>query len=277
MTFATTSGAPSAGPSGPLLVALDLDGTTIDHVGALSGAVRDAVSDVVDAGHHLVISTGRSIVATLPIVEMLGLERGYAVCSNGAVTLVLDPERPRGYRIVDTVTFDPRPVLNMLRAAIPDALVAVEDLGVGFKVNAPFPDGELGGQQVVVDWEELVAHPATRVTLRRPDASLEEFMEQVEHAGLHGVSYAVGWTAWLDINPEGVSKGSALELVRRTLRVEPGDTVAIGDQRNDIEMLHWAARGVAMGQAPDEVKDAADEVTGTVEEDGLVPVLRSLL
>jgi len=277
MTFATTSGAPSAGPSGPLLVALDLDGTTIDHVGALSGAVRDAVSDVVDAGHHLVISTGRSIVATLPIVEMLGLERGYAVCSNGAVTLVLDPERPGGYRIVDTVTFDPRPVLTMLRDVIPDALVAVEDIGVGFKVSAPFPDGELGGQQVVVDWDELVAHPATRVTLRRPDASSEEFMEQVEHAGLHGVSYAVGWTAWLDINPEGVSKGSALELVRRTLRVEPGDTVAIGDQRNDIEMLHWAARGVAMGQAPDEVKDAADEVTGSVEEDGLVPVLRSLL
>jgi hydroxymethylpyrimidine pyrophosphatase-like HAD family hydrolase len=277
MTFATTSGAPSAGPSGPLLVALDLDGTTIDHVGALSGAVRDAVSDVVDAGHHLVISTGRSIVATLPIVEMLGLERGYAVCSNGAVTLVLDPERPGGYRIVDTVTFDPRPVLTMLRDVIPDALVAVEDIGVGFKVSAPFPDGELGGQQVVVDWDELVAHPATRVTLRRPDASSEEFMEQVEHAGLHGVSYAVGWTAWLDINPEGVSKGSALELVRRTLRVEPADTVAIGDQRNDIEMLHWAARGVAMGQAPDEVKDAADEVTGSVEEDGLVPVLRSLL
>ena len=277
MTFATTSGTPGAGPISPLLVALDLDGTTIDHVGALSSAVRDAVSDVVDAGHHLVISTGRSIVATLPIVEMLGLERGYAVCSNGAVTLVLDPERPSGYRIVDTVTFDPQPVLRMLREVIPDALVAVEDLGVGFKVSAPFPDGELGGEQVVVDWEELVGHPAIRVTLRRPDASLEEFMEQVQHAGLHGVSYAVGWTAWLDINPEGVSKGSALELVRRTLRVEPGDTVAIGDQRNDIEMLHWAARGVAMGQAPDEVKDAADEVTGTVEEDGLVPVLRSLL
>ena len=277
MTFATTSGTPGAGPISPLLVALDLDGTTIDHVGALSSAVRDAVFDVVDAGHHLVISTGRSIVATLPIVEMLGLERGYAVCSNGAVTLVLDPERPSGYRIVDTVTFDPRPVLTMLRDVIPDALVAVEDLGVGFKVSGPFPDGELGGEQVVVDWEELVAHPATRVTLRRPEASSEEFMEQVEHAGLHGVSYAVGWTAWLDINPEGVSKGSALELVRRTLRVEPGDTVAIGDQRNDIEMLHWAARGVAMGQAPDEVKDAADEVTGTVEEDGLVPVLRSLL
>ena len=274
MTAATT---PDADLRTPLLVALDLDGTTIDHSGGLSPAVRDAVTAVVAAGHHLVVSTGRSIVATLPIVRLLGLERGYAVCSNGAVTLVLDATQPQGYRVTDTVTFDPRPVLTMLREQIPDALVAVEDLGVGFKVSAPFPDGELGGDQVVVDWEELVAHPATRVTLRRPDASSEEFMEQVERAGLHEVSYAVGWTAWLDINPEGVSKGSALELVRRTLHVEPGDTVAVGDQRNDIEMLTWAARGVAMGQAPDEVKAVADEVTGTVDEDGLVPVLRSLL
>ncbi|HEY8308402.1 MAG TPA: HAD family hydrolase [Lapillicoccus sp.] len=274
MTAATT---PGAAPRTPLLVALDLDGTTIDHSGALSPAVGEAVTAVVAAGHHLVISTGRSIVATMPIVRLLGLQRGYAVCSNGAVTMALDEGQPRGYRVVDTVTFDPRPVLTMLREQIPDALVAVEDLGVGFKVSAPFPDGELGGEQVVVDWEELVAHPATRVTLRRPDASSEEFMEQVERAGLHEVSYAVGWTAWLDINPEGVSKGSALELVRRSLHVEPGDTVAVGDQRNDIEMLTWAARGVAMGQAPDEVKAVADEVTGTVDEDGLVPVLRSLL
>lgn len=259
------------------LVALDLDGTTIDHSGALSPAVGEAVAAVVRAGHHVVVSTGRSIVATLPVLGLLGVSAGFVVCSNGAVTLRLDPSATNGYHVVDTVTFDPRPVLTMLRREIPDALVAVEDLGVGFKVSAPFPDGELGGRQTVVSWEELLAKPATRVTLRRPDATLEEFMEDVERVGLHGVSYAVGWTAWLDINPEGVSKGSALELVRRRLRVEPADTVAVGDQRNDVEMLRWAARGVAMGQAPDEVKLAADEVTGTVDEDGLVPVLRSLL
>ncbi len=269
-----TAGGSSAPPR---LVALDLDGTTIDHAGVLAPAGADAVTAVVAAGHHLVIATGRSIVATTPIVAALGLTTGYAVCSNGAVTIRLDAAQERGYQIVDTVTFDPRPALSLLRAADPEALVAVEDLGVGFKVSAPFPDGELGGEQVVVDWEDLVARPVTRVTLRRPQATSEEFMELAERVGLHGVSYAVGWTAWLDINPEGVSKGSALELVRRRLGVEPADTVAVGDQRNDLEMLGWAARGVAMGQAPDEVKAAADEVTGTVDDDGLVPVLRSLV
>ncbi|MEO7061801.1 MAG: HAD family hydrolase [Lapillicoccus sp.] len=259
------------------LVALDIDGTTVNHNGELSPAVAQAVTAVVEAGHYLTIATGRSIVATMPILTMLGIDEGYAVCSNGAVTIRINPRQPRGYEVTDTVTFDPRPALTLLRTAIPEALVAVEDLGIGFMVSSPFPDNELGGEQTVVEWEELVGRPATRVTLRNPEADPVEFMRLVEAAGLHGVSYAVGWTAWLDINPEGVSKGSALELIRRTLHVEPIDTVAVGDQRNDIEMLRWAARGVAMGNAPDEVKAVADEVTDDVENDGLVPVLRSLI
>ncbi len=260
----------------PHLVALDVDGTTINHAGVLSDAVRKAVRDVVEQGHHVIVSTGRSIPATREILDALGIANGYAVCSNGAVTLELDPVEPLGFRVLEAVTFDPAPALNLLRAEWPDAVVAVEDLGVGFKLSAPFPEGELQGELRVVPWEELVAEPVTRVTFRAPNGTAQDFVELTERIGLHGVNYAVGFTAWLDINPEGVSKGSALEILRRRLQVDPRHTVAVGDQRNDLEMLHWAARGVAMGNAPDEVKAVADEVTLTVDEDGLVPVLRSL-
>jgi hydroxymethylpyrimidine pyrophosphatase-like HAD family hydrolase len=259
------------------LIALDLDGTTITHAGELRPAVHQAVRAVADAGHHIVVATGRSIVATTPILDMLGLTTGYVVCSNGAVTLQLDPDEPQGYQIIDTVTFDPAPALELLRDSWPDAVIAVEELGVGFKLSAPFPDGELQGELRVVPWEELVADPVTRVTFRSPTGTSEDFEELAERIGLHEVNYNVGFTAWMDINPEGVSKGSALELLRRMLEVEPPDTVAVGDQRNDIEMLRWAAWGVAMANAPDEVKEVADDVTGHVDEDGLVPVLRSLL
>lgn len=261
----------------PSLIALDVDGTTVDHSGNLSPAVREAVGAVVQSGIHVVIATGRSIVATLPILEDLKITTGYAVCSNGAVTLALDPAEEKGYRIEEAVTFDPGPALELLRGSWPDAVVAVEELGVGFKLSAPFPEGELQGELRVVPWPELVAHPVTRVTFRSPTGTSEDFVRLAEHIGLHGVNYAVGFSAWLDINPEGVSKGSALEVLRRRLGVEPMDTVAVGDQRNDIEMLQWAARGVAMGNAPDEVKAFADEVTGDVYADGLVPVLLSLV
>lgn len=261
----------------PRLVALDVDGTILDHDGRLSEPVRESIGAVAGAGNHVVIATGRSVVATLPVLDRLSLTHGYAVCSNGAVTLTVDPAYESGYSVLETVTFDPRPALELLRDAWPGAVIAVEEIGLGFKVTAPFPDGELMADQRVVDWDELVSEPATRVTFRAPEGTEADFLGLAERIGLHGVNYAVGYSAWLDINPEGVSKASALELVRRRLRVEPSDTVAVGDQRNDLEMLRWAALGVAMGNAPEEVQQAADEVTGTVAEDGLVPVLQRVL
>ncbi|MDO5503631.1 MAG: HAD family hydrolase [Actinomycetia bacterium] len=259
------------------LVGLDIDGTTITHEGEMRDSVREAVQAVRDAGHHVVIATGRAIVGTLPILDRLGITEGYAVCSNGALTLRLDPELEQGFEVLESITFDPAPVLTLLREHAPTALVAVEEPGVGFKVSANFPEGELDATENVVPFEELLAHPVTRVTLRQPDSSPDEFMELIERVGLHGVNYAVGWSAWLDINPEGVSKASGLEPIRELLGVAPEHTVAVGDQRNDLEMFAWAARAVAMDNAPDEVKAAAGEVTGHVDDDGLVPVLRSLL
>lgn len=257
------------------LLALDLDGTTVSHMGKLAPAVREALQRLPDEV-EIIVATGRSVIATTPILAQLGLRHGYAVCANGALTIELDPALDRGYRITEQVTFDPRDVIEKMRHALPDARIAVEEPGVGFKVSRHFPDGELMGASREVPWDELVDQPVTRVTLRQPETSPEEFMDMVERAGLHGVSYAVGWSAWLDINPEGVSKGSALELVRREIDVEPVHTVAVGDQRNDLEMLYWAAWGVAMGNAPDEVKAIADEVALDVDEDGLVPILDAL-
>lgn len=258
------------------LFALDIDGTILTHEGELRPAVYAAVRAVLDAGHHVVIATGRSLLATLPVTAQLGITTGFAVCSNGAVTLALDPAEPEGYRIQEAVTFDPAPVLGLLRDSWPDAVVAVEELGVGFKTSAPFPD-YLEGVVTVVDWDELLADPVTRVTFHSPTGTSEDFIHLAERIGLHGVNYAVGFSAWLDINPEGVSKASALEILRRRLCVEPGHTFAIGDQRNDVEMLHWAALGVAMGNAPQEVRDCADEVTADVYEDGLALALGAAL
>jgi hydroxymethylpyrimidine pyrophosphatase-like HAD family hydrolase len=67
----------------------------------------------------------------------------------------------------------------------------------------------------------------------------------------------------------GVSKASGLARVAEELGVDRADVLAIGDGRNDIEMLRWAGRGVAMGQAVEEVKEAADGVTAPVQDDGV--------
>lgn len=252
----------------PKLVALDIDGTLVSPEEEMSPAVARAVAKVRAAGSHVVLATGRALLATQPIAAKLELGSGWLVCSNGAVTATIDPPE-----VVDMVTFDARKAVGAVLEHLPGALVAVEELGVGYRVTAPFPPGELAGTQTVLPVDELVAEPVTRVVLRSPEHEPAHMLEVVERIGLHEVSYAVGYTAWLDIAPEGVSKASALETVRRRLGVPVDATLAVGDGRNDLEMLAWAACGVAMGQAVVEVQDAADRVTATFEDDGLAMAL----
>lgn len=267
---------PMGADGGPMLVALDIDGTLITYDEELAAETRDAVRAVRDAGHHVVLSTGRSLVQVLGLAAELGLT-GYAVCSNGSVTVRLDPDLPDGWVLDDVVTFDPGPAMRLLGEHLPDALYAVEEIGVGFRLNRHFPGAELGGVQEVVPFEELWSREVTRVVVRSVDHTSEEFHALASQLGLGDVTYAIGWSAWMDLAPQGVSKASALERVRRILHVQPDRTVAVGDGHNDLEMLGWAARGAAMGHADDAVKAAADEVTGTVEELGAARVLRSLL
>jgi len=261
-----------------LLVALDVDGTLMSYDGDISPGVRSAVADLRDSGARVVLSTGRGVHATAPVAQELGLTTGWAVCSNGAVTARLDLGAPDGYELAKVVTFDPEPALRVLSLELPDAMYAVEVPGKGFLVNRPFPVGDLGASSgTLVSFEELVSRPTTRVVIRSVDHAPEDFHALVERVGLREVTYAVGWTAWLDLTPGGVSKGSALEQLRRDLGIEPFATVAIGDGSNDLEMLRWAAHGVAMGHASEAVRAAADEVTGTVDDDGAVAVIRELL
>ena len=259
------------------MVALDVDGTLMSYAGVISDAVREGVAALRDAGLHVVLATGRGLYGTLPVARELGLDTGWAVSSNGAVTTRLDPSLPDGFEVTDVVRFDPAPALSAIALELPDALFAVDDLSAGLLVSGPFPAGELSGEIQVVPFEQLLATRATRVIIRAPGSSPEEFHELVERVGLQEVEYAVGYSAWLDLTPGGVSKASALEAIRRTLGVEPFETVAIGDGSNDLQMLRWAARGVAMGHALPAVRAAADEVTGTIDDDGAVDVLRSLL
>jgi 5-amino-6-(5-phospho-D-ribitylamino)uracil phosphatase len=113
-----------------------------------------------------------------------------------------------------------------------------------------------------------------------PGHAMDEFLAVVELMGLHKVTYNVGWTAWLDIAPDGVNKSTALERVRQALGIAGERVMAVGDGRNDIEMLAWAVsiggRGVAMGQAPEEVLSAASEVTERDTADGLALALAGL-
>jgi Cof subfamily protein (haloacid dehalogenase superfamily) len=259
------------------LIALDVDGTVLREDGAMSPDVVSQIGRLRDLGNEITLATGRSVAMTLPVLDRLGIAPEYVVCSNGAITLQRDQDAPLGYRRQFVDTFDPSEVLTTVRGHLESARYAVEDEdGMFFYAGGEFPEGGIEANGQRVEFEELLSVEATRVVVISPEHAIEDFLRVVENMGLHRVSYNVGWTAWLDIAPDGVNKSTALERVRTLLDIPRARVMAVGDGRNDIDMLEWASasgRGVAMGQAPREVKAVANEVTLTDLEDGVARLL----
>lgn len=264
-------------PDDRWLIGLDIDGTLVHDDGFLSEAVTKEVRRVRDLGHEVMIATGRAAANAVPVVRDLGLDSGFVVSSNGAVTVELDDNHPRGFKPVDVVTFDPAEVLKQLIEHLPEAHFAVEDVDGSYRFHRPFPTYALGDQNFETPLEELMHHRVSRVVVLSPQHDVDEFLGLVARIGLASVSYAIGYTAWLDISPHGVSKASALEKQRNRLGISSEQVLVMGDGRNDIEMFHWAKSGgglaFAMGQAPEEVQLAASDVTSSVTDDGVARVL----
>ena len=263
--------------AGRWLVALDVDGTVLREDGSLGDDTLREVRRVAALGHEVMIATGRSVSMTLPVVDRLGLTSAYVVCANGAIVLGRDAGAPLGYSTAFVETFDPAEVLTTIRGHLEGASFAVEDADGVFRFTGTFPDGALAASRQKVPFEELLHLQATRVVVISPGHAIEDFLAVVERMGLHKVSYNVGWTAWLDIAPDGVNKATGLERVRTELGISAHRVLVIGDGRNDIDMLNWAVAGggvgVAMGQAPGEVQDAASERTATDIDDGVAVAL----
>ncbi len=256
----------------PKLLALDVDGTLVSFENTMTPAVKEAVWAAHDAGIHIVIATGRAVPGVYNVLDKLDMREGLAVASNGSVVFGVEP-----FEVIKTVTFNAAPAVEKLLSVFPDAMVAVEEVGVGYRVNRHFPTGEISGRILVEQIENMVAHPVTRVIVRVPDNDVDGFQQTVRDMGLDGTNFYIGYTSWVDMAPPGVSKASGLETVTSILGVDQADVLAIGDGNNDREMLRWAGRGVAMGQAPDEVKDIADAVTGSIDDDGAVTEILSWL
>lgn len=252
----------------PRVVALDIDGTIVDHEGGLPEEMRRAIRRVAMAGVPVVLTTGRSWHATRPVFEALELPPGPAISSNGAVVVQFPP-----FEVIQTQTFDPSEVIEKVLREHPTAALAAEVVGTGYRITQPFPEGELHGDIELVTPEELAGSDVTRIVVRDPNSSDAEFIALADKLGLKGVSYFVGWSAWLDIAPAGVSKATGLTKVVSELGFTAADVLAIGDGRNDIEMLTWAGRGVAVGDACADVQAAADHVTGTFAEGGTITEL----
>ena len=233
-----------------LAAALDLDGTIIGPDEKIATVVREAIARL--AGLIPVfIATGREPADVLRYAKELGLTTPQ-LCDGGAN--ILDPVRGVSVWTAPLGPANAEAVVTRLRE-MGSAFVATHASGTA----STFDD--------VPDWD-LVRVSALDLDEVTADALAKEFRGNKDMYVIKAVLPYNGLWA-VDFTLAGVDKATGVSRVGRTLGVDPANMVAVGDSYNDLPMLESCGFSVAMGNAPEEVRAAADFVAPSVEEDGL--------
>ncbi|GHE82897.1 hydrolase [Streptomyces spiralis] len=258
------------------LIATDLDGTLLRSDESISPRTREALAAATAAGAAHIVVTGRAVPWTRHILEDLGY-RGLAVCGQGAQ--VYDAGE---HRLLTSVTLD-RQLAGVALAKIeaevgPLYLAASRDgldgevlVGPGYTLTGALPATPF------TDASDLWSAPLNKIYVQHPTLSDDELAEVAHRTAGGFVSVTMAGEGIVELLPLGLSKATGLSLAARRLGLKAADTLAFGDMPNDIPMFAWAAHGVAMANAHEELKAVADEVTASHEEDGIAVVLERFL
>ena len=233
-----------------LAAALDLDGTVIGPDENISPAVHEAIVRLAER-IHVFIATGREPADVLRYANELGLTTPQ-LCDGGAN--ILDPVQGVSTWTAPLGPVNAEAVVTRLRE-MGSAFVATHASGTA----STFDD--------VPDWD-LIRVSALDLDEDTADALATEFRRNKNMYVIKAVLPYNGLWA-VDFTLAGVDKASGIARVGQTLGVNPANMVAVGDSYNDLPMLEACGFSVAMGNAPPEVKDAAEFVAPSVAEDGL--------
>ena len=259
------------------MIATDLDGTLVGAAGAVSARTADAVRRAAAAGAVVVLVTGRTQRRLSQVYAQLGAEY-LSICANGAV--VYDPAeaRVRGCRPMEPGAV--REVCLRIRKRIPQVVFAAHvDCGdrmlyePGWPVHRQPLDGSL-----LAGAEELFGGPVVKLQARAPEQAPELFVKLVtETVGDLVEVTRQGYRGLVEMSRCGVTKASALAAVAEELAVASDEVLVFGDMPNDVSMLLWAGRSVAVANAHPEARAAAKDVTLANVDDGVAVYLERLL
>lgn len=262
----------------PRLVATDLDGTLLGPDGVLSLRSAAALQAVAAAGVTVVFATGRPPVVAGREVEAAGSGVHYGVMANGTIVCTL-PDAT----VLRTVRFPARVAVGAVRslrahdpelgfALATDAAFTAEP---GFHERMPVrstgdtvPDALVGHE---------IADEALKLIAFHPRHGAHDLMHLLPPVLGHGLSVNHMGADAVEIAPAGADKGVGLSWLCEHLGVHRDDVMVFGDEVNDLPMFAVAGHRVAVANANETVRAAADEVTASNADDGVAVVLERLL
>jgi len=261
-------------------ILLDLDGTLVDEADRIHPRTLEALREADRRGVRVMVATGRSETATIPVLDQLGLE-GPAVVYNGGGVYC-----PREGRLIEERTLSDVALRRAVAFGLEGGHMTVT-MCAGKKYTIE-PRGNVERMALhdmtgltFVEPEGLIAPHAMRVTVFSDrHASSAELSAEVE-AAIDRPVYLTDFPLSclphhrdsrllvVDVHPPCRGKAEGLRLLRERWGVPPERTVAVGDASNDLPMIAAAGLGVAMGNAFPEALPAADRVIGDNHTDAI--------
>ena len=262
-------------------IATDLDGTLLRSDKSVSARTVAAVRAAEDAGLEVVVATGRPPRWIFPIVEALG-DRGLVVCANGAS--VYDPARHELVDRTDLAVDVAATIIDDVQVAFPRAVIGLEQ-GFEFAVDDAMRHSDI---EMIPSWlsdglrlgpiRSFLDGPVTKLIIRLPEpvepGTAARAQEVIGDRGL--VTHSTS-ESFLEVSHPRAHKAATVERLLLERGVRPEEVVAFGDMPNDLELIRWAGHGVAMANADSRLRDAADEVTASNDDDGVALVIERIL
>ena len=277
---------PAAGKSAVRLFAIDVDGTLLDGTHRLRSEVKKAVNRLAASGVKVVLATARGPQAVVEIVQQFDFVPSL-ICFSGGWIGELDSTSmgPANVRL------DQR-----LQADIARSIVSLA-INQGVEPNVFTPDSwrvrkltdEIAEEIRIVNLQPLVSdellggdiEPSKIMLISRLDIadtalpSIERSIQSLSTVAVSTITYSK--RNYLEILPAGVNKAKAVAALSQFLGVNLSEVAAVGDGLNDLEMLSEAGFAIAMGNASDRLKAAADLVVRSNDEAGVTQAVEEIL
>ena len=263
------------------MIAIDMDGTLLNRTNQLTERTRSTINRAKEKGIEVVIATGRVMKSAVHYSQELGLESYIAAC-NGAIVVdsqsrtiidrpiskldigrVMDTGHKLGmyFHFYNEDTFFTKTYVK----EIVDYYTPTTERFKGQAINIKLYDSD---ESITKD-ENLKIYKF--LFIDKDQNKLKQLKEIL--VSIDTIELSKSWIDNLEVMDKGVSKGSAVKLLCSKLGIDPQEVMAIGDNENDLSMIKFAGIGVAMGNAEKIVKDSADYITGSNDEDGVAEAI----
>lgn len=264
------------------VIALDLDGTLTNSQKVITGPTHRGLIDLQRSGKTVVLASGRPINGVSYLADELELKRygGYTLSFNGArITRCSDGQIIRNQTLPPDVI---RPIWEYVKTIPGLDLISYTDTQIlsGIR-NNDFNLVEARNCRIdivpVEDFPSVLDFPVNKMIVSGDPGLLQTVIGplQEQYAGKLSIYFSEPF--YLEIMPLNVDKASSLDFLLKTIGLTAENLICCGDSYNDISMIEYAGLGVAMANAQPVVKKAADCITASNDEDGVLRIIEKYM